>query len=253
MTTFKLPHTLIASMALTASFAFSTANAQTVVSGNFSADGSFELTSTDTAGAPSYESQNWNNLAGASGGPILLNDSTGSASPVTITTYSAGLGEYGPGGPNDTPQAILYGSGLQTNFGNSTFELTGLDAFSSYDIVVYYSGGTSFPSSRHMEVVASGSSDTYYVAGIGSVFTDYTQGTNVSSASYQSSNYVVFEGLTGATQTVSLNYVNNSVGLTGFQVVGTSIPEPGALSLLSGMAVIGVVFLWKRRKASRLS
>jgi len=224
--------------------------AQVLVSVNFQGGNTVGLAASDIAGASPFDGVNWNNALGASGGPIILNDATGAASALTLTSYAAGpFGVDGPSTDNSTPQKILFGGALDVNFGNATFTIDGLSAFSSYDLVVYYDGGTSFPAARHADIIASGSALTYYVAGIDSVYDSYTQSNSTDSGTFASGNYVVFSGLIAGSETVTMEYGNNSMGLVGFQVLGTqAVPEPSTWALMTGGLGLLVGFQQLRRR-----
>lgn len=216
------------------------AAAQTIISVNFQGSNTVALASGDITGASPFAAGNWNNLAGASGSSGGLVDSAGNVTSIT-TTFSAGpFGAEGPNTANSNPQQILFGGALNVNFGNASFTLSGLSAFGSYDIVAYYSGGTSFPGSRHASMTASGSSDIFYIAGINSVYSSYTQSNSTDSAIHAPGNYVLFSGLTGDTQTVSMVYGNNSMSLVGFQISGVPVPEPTSIGLIlaGGLAIL---------------
>jgi len=219
----------------------------TVISLNFQGSNLVALAPSDSTGATA--AINWNNVTGASGSGIALNDSTGASSAITLTSFTAGpFGAEGGSTSNSTPQEILFGGGLNVNFGNASFTLSGLSAFSSYDIIAYYSAGTSFPDTRHADFTASGTSTVFYVAGINSVYTSFTQSASTTPGTFAQGNYVTFSGLTDPTQTITMEYGNNSMGLIGFQVVGTAVPEPSTC-LLVGMG--GFAFLFMRRRRMR--
>lgn len=206
--------------------------AATIISLNFQGNNTVGLGASDSTGATA--AVNWNNVTGVSGSGIALNDSTGSVSAITLTSFTAGpFGADGPNTDNSTPQNILFGGGLNVNFGNASFTLSGLSAFSSYDLIAYYSAGTSFPDTRHADFTASGTSTVFYVAGINSVYTSFTQSNSTTPDTFASGNYVMFSGLTDPTQTITMEYGNNSMDLIGFQVVGTAVPEPSTYALLA--------------------
>ncbi len=246
------PKVLLLSAALLSSCI---AYSQTIVSVNFQGNNTNTLASGDSVGAPGYAAVNWNNFSGASGGPAVLIDSTGAASPVTLTSFAAsGVGAAGPTGPNDTPQAYMFGGGLGTNFGNSTFQIDGLAAFSSYDLVVYYSNGTSFPGSRTQEFTTSSSATRYYSSGTSSAYTSYTRSNSVTNSTYASGNYVLYEGLSASSELVTMYYVNNYTTMTGFQVIGTAVPEPGeTAAIVSAFALVGAWLLRRRVKAKTVA
>jgi hypothetical protein len=118
--------------------------------------------------------------------------------------------------------------------------------YSAYNIIVYFSGDTAA-----REGVVNVGPESYYfttlgaasIAGANAVL---TQTTSTSDATYVGANYAVFSGLTGASQTVTVQMRDNDewAGIAGFQVV--AIPEPTSAMLL-GVAALGV--LGRRRRA----
>ena len=122
------------------------------------------LAATDTAGAPAYAQANWNNL-GCRGTNIVLVDSTGASSGVTVNwDASGGWSQSGGGTPATqlSPDGNLMNSYLDSNGnGNTTFNanlwansnnnkplvhFSGLSAWmaaqgvTAYDIVIYSDG-----------------------------------------------------------------------------------------------------------------
>jgi len=223
---------------------FGAANAG-IISVNLQGNDEAGLPSTDSVGVVS--AANWNNVAGASGGPVTLNYSTGLASPVTISSFSLS-GSYskavGTGTAHATPQETVFQSGLNVNYGTAAVSFAGLSAFTSYDILVYYQDGTSFPESRQAKITNSGDSPTtFYAAGWASALTGYKLSDSTDSATYKTGNYARFTNLTGDTQTISYIFVSSPSTLAGFQII-TAVPEPASLSLLT---IGGVALLGRRR------
>lgn len=228
-------------------------SAKTTISVNFyGSDINNSLTPAESTGV--VFANNWNNFEGGEDGiGLVVIDSDGVVVPgVTLDYDQTGVGStsnYNNG--LTTAQGKLFDGGTRIDFGTGTFALNGLGGYSSYDIYVYYSGGTSFPEARHGEITSPGISDTYYVAGIGSVNTAYTQSNNiVDNGSYDPGNYVLLENLSGATQTVSMSFIENGMVLTGFQFVGTTIPEPSAYASLVGLLCFAIVAVRMRRKTA---
>ncbi|CAN5346721.1 hypothetical protein BH09VER1_BH09VER1_27980 [soil metagenome] len=235
--------TSIATLLCAGLLSISVAQGATIISGNFQGTDPDGLASSDVTGV--YAAANWNNLTGGSGSSIAMFDSTNSSTGITVSFGMTGLGNInGPFGP-DTPQGHLIGGGLGVNYGTASFTLSGLDAYSSYDIIAYYSGGSAFPYDRNLSVSSSESATIFYGAGINSQFTTFTQATSTTSGSPTQGNYVVFSGLTDATQTITAHFVDNSMTFSGFQIVG--VPEPSTCVLV-GMGGFALLFLRRRTR-----
>ena len=229
-----------------------TAAAQTIISVNFQGGDPVGFTTGDTTGAVS--AANWNNVASSPTGvryasftgSIALNTSSGAASGITLTTWAVGNdGLEGPDSDDSTAQKKLFGGGLNNHFGAASFTITGLDAFSSYDILVYYTA-YAFGSTRNGAFTATGSPDTYYAAGISTFETAFTQSNSTVSGTYAQGNYVKFSGLTAATEKITYGNENDRVFMAGFQVVGIPVPEPGAPVL--GSLYFGAFAIVRRRR-----
>ncbi len=114
----------------------------TIISANFTG-GNFggaptSLNATDTAGIGAFNAANWNNLDGNPGGPASLNDSTGTASGVTLTWGSTSPALYGSGTGTATGDAKMF-NGYIDNLNNSTVTLTfsGLVPGSLWNVASY--------------------------------------------------------------------------------------------------------------------
>lgn len=118
--------------------------------------------------------------------------------------------------------------------------------YSVYDIYVYFSSDTA---GRNGSV--SDGSTTYYFSTLGSasisganaLFTQTTDTLGVNPGA----NYAIFAGLSGASQTLTLNMLSGNDqwgGIAGFQVV--AVPEPGTMAL-AAMGGLGVLMFRRRR------
>lgn len=123
---------------------------------NFS-EASTQLLSTDSAGAPGYVQTNWNNL-GPTGGPVAINDGTGSVTPIEIRWESGGFWRDGNNPATTTDQKLMKEYLDSNGQVNGTFNgfvsdddepiilLSGLDSWmsanglTSYSIVLYSDG-----------------------------------------------------------------------------------------------------------------
>ena len=128
-----------------------------IVSVNFQGSDAAALAPADSTGVEA--AGNWNNVSGTSGSSIALNDSSGAASGITLSSFSySGLATTNGGfTDHSSPQKTLFAGGLGVNYGSAKFTLTGLSAYTSYDVLIYYSGGNSFPQDRKAKVFDSAS------------------------------------------------------------------------------------------------
>jgi len=118
--------------------------------------------------------------------------------------------------------------------------------YSVYDIYVYFSSDTA---GRHGRV--SDGFTTYYFSTLGAASISganalFTQTTDILGVN-PGANYAVFAGLSGASQTLTLNMLSGNDqwgGIAGFQVV--AVPEPSTLAL-AALGGLGLA-LFRRRK-----
>jgi hypothetical protein len=246
--------TRLSLFALPFSIALSSAASGAIIGVNFTG-GTFggsppvSLGSTEFAGV--IPSANYNNVASANtGAPISLFDDSGTATTMTLTITGA-VGPYSTiSGAGINPQGG--DEKLNTGFlaGNSTLTLTGIP-YASYNIYVYalndnesrvqattVNGLTFYHDSPNAASRVDQNLATDYV---------YTLVTSTNPAAQTvNANYVLFTGLSGQSQTISVNATGNGF-INGFQVV--QVPEPGTafFALSSGLLVLG---LSRRREAA---
>ena len=205
-----------------------------------------------------------------------LPDNTGAATTLDLALIDPGVGGWAinfahPGYDADgtANKEILNGylNGGPATWGpnppNDGFTLTNIP-YSNYSIYVYFSsdtaGRTAFITDGTVTQVGTGNGDatqntfvpngatTYDFSTIGPAETSganalFVQTTDTSGL-YPAADYAVFSGLTGASQTVTLQSLVNDGwgGIAGFQVV--AVPEPMTLSTLG----LGALLLLNRRR-----
>jgi hypothetical protein len=118
--------------------------------------------------------------------------------------------------------------------------------YSSYDIIVYFSSDVA-----GREGVVTDGSTTYSFSTVGPASVSganaFFAPTTDTSLSYQTAaNYAVFSGLSGASQTIKVQMLENDgwAGIAGFQVV--AVPEPTSLCLLCMTSLFAVTFQRRR-------
>ncbi len=205
----------------------STAQAQTVISVNFQGTNPVGLASSDSTGVPA--ATHWNNAIGINGSGLALQNSVGAPSGVTLTSYAnngAGTGTNVEYTGNDTPQRILFGGAIEASYwyGSARFSLSGLSAFSRYDLVIYYSGIQSWAGGRTGNISIAETPTKHYFQTTGSSgdFTSFTESVSTTPGTFDAGNYVVFRDLTAATASVVMENVSDWVVLAGFQIIGTA-------------------------------
>ncbi len=194
---------------------------------------------------------NWNNSASSSfsvSGSSLL-DNSGAATTISYTlatTQTWGGWQTGATPSQDADSSynkLMLNQYLNsaTAFGNpESLSLSGI-SYSSYNLYVYVSsdtagrtgsltlGSTTYDFSTEGPAAISGANAVLALS------TD-TTGAN------PTANYVVFSGLTGGSQTVSLD-IPNGGGISAFQIV--AVPEPSTMAL-AGLGGLGLLMLRRR-------
>ena len=235
--------------ALCLSAGLSTAAAQSSIGVNYGTIGFNTLAPTDSAGAAPFAQTHYNNVSVAPTS-LVLNDNTGAASTVALTTTGAdsfSVITTPVAGPDET----LNNTRANSSATSWSFSLTGI-TYASYSIVVY---DLQFGAGAELGIDVGGlnyytSSPDYTAAGYlddnaATPYT-YTQGTSTNSAAPTAlGDYVVFTNLSGSSQTVTLTGFGGGERIGGFQIVQT-VPEPSTWAML-GLGVAGLGFTLRRR------
>jgi fibronectin-binding autotransporter adhesin len=158
---------------------------------------------------------NWNSLGGYGYINTPLSDSSRAATPATLTTN----GGYRLGSTGSSNQ--LLSGFLESNNSQLSATLSGIP-YANYSLYAY----SAFGNSGYGETMTIGGSNYYFVM---TNSASYAQVTNSNSGSFPVGNYVAASGLTGATQTITLQGVGQPYGaLAGLEIVST-LPNPNAM------------------------
>lgn len=119
--------------------------------------------------------------------------------------------------------------------------------YAQYSIYVYFSSDAADRPGYVTDGVTSYFFNTLGAASIAGSDALLVQTTETSNANHPGANYAVFSGLSGASQTITVQMEQNDLwgGIAGFQVV--SVPEPSALALGAIGLMLGGV---RRRRVS---
>ena len=212
----------------------------------------FGTVTTTTGVAPAA---NWNNTVPSGGSPYVgktvdnLNDDSGAATTLDISYGSWGAwriqGSH-PGTDADgtSNKELLNGylnagpAAWNPSVTASSIAISEIP-YASYDLIVYFSSDAAGREGQ----VANGAVTFYFstlgadsIAGANATL---TQTTSTSDANHAGGNYAVFSGLSGTSQTITVQMRDNDEwgGIAGFQIV--AVPEPSAALLaLAGFATL---------------
>jgi hypothetical protein len=209
---------------------------------------------TAMAGAAPFAQANFNNIQQFNATAFNLKDNNGTATTASLISQNSGYANIiiTPAGADEILNSQCF-IGDGTN--NWSFTISGIP-YAVYSLIVYdlassgqeqgvNVGGTTFYSSSPTPVAFG-----YLDQNTATPFT-YRQATSTVLASpTPNSDYVVFTGLTGDSQTVNMIGFSASpfsfVTATGFQIVAA--PEP-SVTALGALGLVSLVLLKRRRSA----
>jgi hypothetical protein len=244
------------------------------------------LLPTDSAGVPDYAQTNWNDLGasgdsgGVNGTPVVLTNSAGAATSLSIMWSSAGVGSTGTGSGLGTPDGNLmdgylysYSPGAATPLGNSVYYnsptnnplayVGGLNAWCQaqgavgYNVVLYTTGNSYWETVEGYLESVTGSPFSFSMVE-GSVLTPplYEQdsanysGTYVPVTSTNSSsptaggNCMVFSGMTNDAVLIRVQTSGYGAGLNGFQIMPIPGPTTSVVTLSSMVSGSSMTLSW---------
>jgi hypothetical protein len=219
---------------------------------NFSGSGSNIIAPSGSPGI--VPAINWNNIAGASGTNITLNDDTATATTTQLTFNSTVFFDgFQPTNTSNAATNTLYRSGIVGD--NATREvsisLSGIP-YSSYDLYVFASADTT---ATNQLSISNGTTTFYYASGgqnnLGATALLQTTSTTSGSPTTGPGQYQLFSGLTGSSVTLTTggsisNVIANNV--FGFQIVNTAQPVPESSMIMGLVFFGGGLFAVSRRK-----
>ena len=167
---------------------------------------------------------NWNNLPGENFSGTPLTDNSGASTTAQLTTANV-ASAWASGSSNQ----VLNGYIASLNSA-LTVTLSGIP-YSGYSIYAYLADSTQ---GYDEEVTIGGR--TYYYSPTNAA--TYTQVTNTNSASYPAGNYVVASGLTGSSQTLSVQGIGEPYGsFAGFEIVNNTLNRGGILPAATPLSI----------------
>ncbi|MGB0774462.1 MAG: PEP-CTERM sorting domain-containing protein [Akkermansiaceae bacterium] len=177
---------------------------------------------------------NYNTSPGV--GPLVINGTDGSSANINFVsngtwsnTASSSRGVVAENATGDLLDGHIEGSSPT----GVSVTIDSLNFTGTYDLYVYIGDD------------AGGRSGSVTVDGVTRTFTSRIyDGTlvNASAGGGAVGDYMLFSGLSGSTQTITMGGIDSSnrTGLNGFEIIGTAVPEPGSTALLGlgGLALI---------------
>ncbi len=212
-------------------------------------------------GAPGYTQPNFNNVTTATATALKNNSGTATTAAATVSGTNLEF-SYATSTPSGADETL--NNGLVFAFANPlTLSLSGIP-YASYSLVVYsldsFGNTPSFFTLGTTTLYANGPSGptaSGYVDGSAATAYTYIRATATTAATATAgADYVVFTGLSGATQTLTVQDTNssgiaNGPSLEAFQIINTTAaaPEPGTWAVvLCGAGVLVLTNLRRQRR-----
>ncbi|MCF7730558.1 MAG: hypothetical protein K9N23_02680 [Akkermansiaceae bacterium] len=202
------------------------------------------LSASETAGAPGFAQDKWNTPGSyVAGGGSSLKDNTGTATTAGFT--ATGFGVSGTIGNSATPDEKLNSGEHYKTWGGSSITVADIP-YPNYSLIFYVltfwdhggksmalTGGPTYYFSQSVKGDSAG-----YVDNNASTPFLYNQVTSTSSAApTENGNYVVFSGLSGASQTVTIDQGGFNVNsISAFQIVNTTPTQTPYENWINGPA-----------------
>jgi hypothetical protein len=186
---------------------------------------------------------NWNNAFGQSGTlAALQSDVGGTTAAISWQSNGAWTTRNTPVGSD--PNQILTNGYIDDTGGDgvTTITFTGLQFVGGYDVYLYYGSDDNNRTGR----ATLGSTVINFATNTSNFDGTFTAATPEDDGGADDGEYAFFSGVTGTEFTITVERVSNNVGVHGIQVVGTPVPEPTTVGLLS----VGMLGLLARRRRS---
>ncbi len=223
----------------------------TIIAGGKLTLGSFNVPSS-TIGANFYSATGTDNVTGLAGvvpmsgwnncstfnSSLSLKYNNGSSSGGSMT-WTGGGGQAFSGVPS-SQDAVLMDCFTQNFNGNVNITLSGIP-YANYSIYAYMSGSQAISTSCGL----TGGPTYYYTTNVNSgsnSFVGYLAITNTDSSTHPNGNYIVFSGLTGASQTLTAFSSNNKNGFAAIEIVPPATSGVSTLPSTTALQIGGGAF-----------